>query len=277
TTFKFFDQEIHPNDHQKQIEHATHFQHLTQIITTSNLSSLLTPMYLNSIGMKGHQKKLSQPRVRRKRQAHREEKIVIHTTQSSTHTKKNSKQINQTFFHDRKHASQASRIEEENRILAIADDYLKKYDSSLRKKSYRNTKKLNQKKNKNKRKDVGRRKRQTKIKNSTVKNWNKVVSGDFFQTLPKLQSPPLANSSALLPSFRDHFSHSGSDFLASAANDTEIHSQSLFLSWIYHTLWGKKAKPLNFRETIEMEHENQIYRAIDKFEKLQNKSSYSWS
>ena len=122
-----------------------------------------------------------------------------------------------------------------------------------------------------------RRKRQTKIKNSTVKNWNKVVFGDFFQTLPKIQPPPLANSSALLPSFRDHFPHSGSDFLASAANDTELHSQSLFLSWIYHTLWGKKAKPLNFRETIEIEHENQIYRAIDKFEKFQNKSSYSWS
>ncbi len=34
-----------------------------------------------------------------------------------------------------------------------------------------------------------RRKRQTKIKNSTVKNWNKVVFGDFFQTLPKIQPP----------------------------------------------------------------------------------------
>lgn len=118
-----------------------------------------------------------------------------------------------------------------------------------------------------------RRKRQAEIKNSPVKNWNKVVSGDFFQTIP-IQAP---NPNALLPSFHEHFSHSSSDFLTSPANDTDLHSQSLFLSWIYHTLWGKKSKPLNFRETIEMEPENQIYRAIDKFEKLQNKSSYSWS
>ncbi len=186
TTFKFFDQEIHPNDHQKQIEHATHFQHLTQIITTSNLSSLLTHTYLNSIGMKGHQKKLSQPRVRRKRQAHQEEKIIVDAIQSSTSTKKNSKQTNQTFFHDRKHASQASRIEEENRILAMADDYLKKYDDSEMK-AYRGKKNINQTKDKKKKTNspLSVQKEKDKFlieKNDSVQNKNK---GNFHKrTMP---------------------------------------------------------------------------------------------
>lgn len=148
--FKFYDQEIHPKDYQEQIEHAAHFQHLSQIMTTSNLSSILTHTYLNSVGMKRHQEELSQPLVRRKRQTYREEKIVANTIQSSTRTKKNSKQATQIFFHDRNHSSQSTRIEKEDRILAMADDYLEKYDNSLRKNAYQATKKQHQKKNKSK-------------------------------------------------------------------------------------------------------------------------------
>ncbi|MDQ5900372.1 MAG: hypothetical protein QG624_1291, partial [Pseudomonadota bacterium] len=157
-----------------------------QIITTSNLSSLLTHTYLNSIGMKGHQKKLSQPRVRRKRQAHQEEKIIVDAIQSSTSTKKNSKQTNQTFFHDRKHASQASRIEEENRILAMADDYLKKYDDSEMK-AYRGKKNINQTKDKKKKTNspLSVQKEKDKFlieKNDSVQNKNK---GNFHKrTMP---------------------------------------------------------------------------------------------
>lgn len=59
-------------------------------------------------------------------------------------------------------------------------------------------------------------------------------------------------------------------------NNTDINSQSLFLTWIYHTLWGKKPAPVKFRHPVsmEMENERQVYQAIEYYEKLQNDSRY---
>lgn len=121
-----------------------------------------------------------------------------------------------------------------------------------------------------------RLKRQAEVKNnSSVKN--KIKSDyqdvkniskfkiDFFQALPK--------RNAFLPSRSGNFYHSASGSLPSPANDAGINNQSIFFSWVYHTLLGKKAKPLNF-SSIEIENENQVYRAIDKFERLQNQTSY---
>lgn len=56
----------------------------------------------------------------------------------------------------------------------------------------------------------------------------------------------------------------------SLKNNTDINSQSLFLTWIYHKLWGKKPKLVHFKPSVELENERLVYRAIDYYERLQN-------
>ncbi|MGB8285646.1 MAG: hypothetical protein WCB98_01010 [Candidatus Aquirickettsiella gammari] len=73
-------------------------------------------------------------------------------------------------------------------------------------------------------------------------------------------------------SYNDSYSDSNSTF--SLTNNTDINSQSVFLTWMYHTLLRKKPKLLKFKHSIAMENENQVYRAIDYYERLQNESSY---
>ncbi|MFZ2776405.1 MAG: NB-ARC domain-containing protein [Candidatus Rickettsiella isopodorum] len=94
----------------------------------------------------------------------------------------------------------------------------------------------------------------------------------FFDTITSDTQPsfPLAKPSL---SYNESYSHSNvTPFLT---NNTDINSQSVFLTWIYHRLWGKNPKLLNFRPSVEMENENQVYKAIDYYERLQNDSSYT--
>ncbi len=92
----------------------------------------------------------------------------------------------------------------------------------------------------------------------------------FFDAITSDAPPsPLAKPAL---SYNDSYSDSNSN--PSLTNNTDINSQSVFLTWMYHTLWGKKPKLLKFKHSITMENENQVYRAIDYYERLQNESSY---
>lgn len=92
----------------------------------------------------------------------------------------------------------------------------------------------------------------------------------FDATTSDTQSSPLAKPSI---AYNDSYAHS--NFTSSLTNNIDINSQSVFLTWVYHKLWGKKSKLLNFRPSVEMESENQVYKAIDYYERLQNDSSYT--
>ncbi len=142
-TFKFFDYEIHLQDYQKEIKHATHFQHLSQVFSSNNVSNIITHTFLNTVEMQ------NQKKLRRKRQAHREEKRAVNTLQKSTLSKEVSQHTDQTFFPQMTHYLQSRTVDEKKRILAMADDYLKKYDDSEIK-AYRGRKNSNQTKDKKK-------------------------------------------------------------------------------------------------------------------------------
>jgi hypothetical protein len=93
----------------------------------------------------------------------------------------------------------------------------------------------------------------------------------FFDAIASDTPPsPLTKQPSL--SYNDSYSHS--NFTPSLTNNTDINSQSVFLTWMYHTLWRKKPKLLKFRNSIAMENESRVYSAIDYYERLQNQSSY---
>lgn len=136
STFEFFDHILHLQDYQKEIESTAHFQHLSQLFL-SDTNDRRVQTYLNSLDILSpsevNQEQL--PQVRRKRQVKQENKQFA---QSTSFLKIN-------------HFSESSRTSEKDRILAIADDYLNKYDQAHSKnKTYRPTKSIKQKKNKEK-------------------------------------------------------------------------------------------------------------------------------
>ncbi len=113
STFKFFDRTIHPKNYQQKIDQASHFQHLTQLFLT-NVSDSKVRSYLNSLDIipaNDDQEKLL-PTVRRRK-----------------------RQIN--------HLPQSSSTSEDDRIFAIADDYLSKYDHARSKNKVYSRKKNN--------------------------------------------------------------------------------------------------------------------------------------
>lgn len=133
TTFSFFDQTIRPQDYLGEINQATHFSYFSKLV--SNASNPVSSVYLNSITILTHHNQMKLA-LRHKRQANFNEKIIENTP---------SKLV---FPNKKLNYSQSARAYEEERILAIADDYLKKYDATKNKAPY-HKKNNSPKKNKN--------------------------------------------------------------------------------------------------------------------------------
>ena len=126
STFEFFDRTIQLKNYQKQIDHATHFQHLAELflgnVTESKAMALLNTFYIIPPVDEVKQAPLLSKSSRRKRHVYMEEKPTADSN----------------FFPKQTATSQ---LTEHDRILAIADDYLEKYDHAKTKnKSYKNKK-----------------------------------------------------------------------------------------------------------------------------------------
>lgn len=145
-TFKFFDHEFKLQDFQDKIAHADYFSdevHSEDVTTTANFLDLIGTRRISS----DHEKPSQQELHRRKRQTVSEGNIAISTKKSVP--KKENKLSNPTFFSQSKPHSQLNRVFDEDHILRIADDYLKKHQDSSSKKTYLRVKKtINQKNSK---------------------------------------------------------------------------------------------------------------------------------
>ncbi len=125
-TFSFFDQEIHLKDHLEKINHAANFSD----IAPTEMTSTTVSTFLNSTS----EKTANFPQVRLRRQVNAKELML----EASTETALPNKKLNPsepTFF-PQTYYSQLQTFGEEDRISAIADDYLKRYKRSYPKNKY---------------------------------------------------------------------------------------------------------------------------------------------
>ncbi|WP_339051511.1 NB-ARC domain-containing protein [Rickettsiella endosymbiont of Xylota segnis] len=132
-TFKFFDREFQLQDYQDKIEHATYFSDKVStedVTVTPSFLDLISPEKITSEHKESSQQKEWQ---RRKRQTVRENNIGINS--NKTIPTNENKLSNLTFFPQNKPDSLLSKAFDEDRILRIADDYIKKYQDASSKKN----------------------------------------------------------------------------------------------------------------------------------------------
>ncbi len=146
-TLEFFNQKICLQDYEDKIDHPFHFD---QMISANPLDPK-TQIFLNSsmIQPSDNQNRLLQPIMRHKRQVEFEEKSVVNNIPKSTSAKRLPKRVNQTVLPQMTQNSYpTSTFNKKERILAIADDYLEKYDNANSKRKSYNKKNYNQQQNK---------------------------------------------------------------------------------------------------------------------------------
>jgi len=136
--FKFLNQEICLKNYQKEIEHAPSFQNSSELFL-NNKNEIETLDYFKSIqvspSFQENQQTQRHALLRHKRHLIREEKILVNTYKKAINAQKIPTKNNDYL---------QSQINEEDRILAIADNYFKKYDyADSKRTAYYNKSKIN--------------------------------------------------------------------------------------------------------------------------------------